>query len=503
MNVFTLLDQTARRYPDHVAVYRGDREMWTYDALLRRSLALAAGLLADGARGDRVVVAAKNDAELIAVMFAVWAAGMVLAPLNAKLHPRELAEIAANAEARWLFVDRDLAPGLAPLTPGAVNLVEIGSARYEAMASGEAAVPAKVEPTDLAWLFYTSGTTGRSKGAMLSHRNLMAMTLAHLADFEALTPQDQIIHAAPMSHGSGLYVLPYTARGASHVVPVSQGYDVAEFLELCRHHRRCGAFLAPTMVHRLREGVEARGTPAQGLRSIIYGGGPMYVKEIKRSLALFGPILCHLYGQGEAPMTISGLRADEFREPSDDLLGSVGWPRTGLEIRIVQPDGTLAAHGEAGEIECRGDVVMSGYWRDPSATADALCDGWLRTGDIGSVDRSGLLTLRDRSKEVIISGGSNIYPREVEEAILSHIAVREVAVLGKADQEWGESVVAFVVINAGAQVDAPALDRHCLERIARFKRPKEYIFLAELPKSSSGKVLKRELARTLEGSDPV
>lgn len=224
----------------------------------------------------------------------------------------------------------------------------------------------------------------------------------------------------------------------------------------------------------------------------------MYVDSLKKALAAYGQIFVQLYGQGEAPMTITGLRRDDHLDADDATLGSVGYPRSGVQVAVLRSDGTPADIGEIGEIVCRGDVVMSGYWNNPEATAATLKDGWLHTGDMGSFDARGHLTLRDRSKDVVISGGSNIYPREVEEVLLEHPDVVEAGVVGAPDAEWGEIVVAFVVTN-GTPVDAAALDAHLLERIARFKRPKRYEFIDALPKNSYGKVLKRELRERVTG----
>jgi acyl-CoA synthetase (AMP-forming)/AMP-acid ligase II len=346
----------------------------------------------------------------------------------------------------------------------------------------------------LAWLFYTSGTTGRSKGAMLTHRSLTAMTVAHLADIDnpGDNPDEEcsLIHGAPMSHGSGLYVLPYVLRGARQVVPASGAFDPDEFLDLCEHHPGSSAFLAPTMVQRL---VETGRRRPSNLRTIVYGGGPMYVESLKKALAAFGPVFAQIYGQGESPMTITGLRRADHQADQqiadDAVLGSVGYARSGMEVAVLRTDGTPAAVDEVGEIVCRGDALMSGYWSNPVATRDTLKGGWMYTGDMGSFDARGYLTLRDRSKDVVISGGSNIYPREVEEVLLEHPGVSEACVVGAPDAEWGEVVVAFIV--GSAQADE--LDAHMLQRIARFKRPKRYLFVDELPKNSYGKVLKREL----------
>ena len=233
----------------------------------------------------------------------------------------------------------------------------------------------------------------------------------------------------------------------------------------------------------------------RNLRTVVYGGGPMYVDSLKKAMAAFGPIFVQLYGQGEAPMTITGLRRADHLDADDAMLGSVGYARSGVDVAVLRDDGTPAAIDEIGEIVCRGDVVMSGYWNNPDATAATLQDGWLHTGDMGSFDARGFLTLRDRSKDVVISGGSNIYPREVEEVLIAHPGVAEAAWWAHPTTEWGEVVVAFIVGTA----TAAELDAHLLERIARFKRPKRYLFVDELPKNSYGKVLKRELRERLTG----
>ncbi len=488
MNLFALLDQAASRFGDRGAVYHGERQLWTWGELRDRALRFATSIRQVGGPGARIAIASENRPEIIELMFAIWAAECVVVPINYKLHPREMEQILDDAGVAQAFASPKVAAGLTTLTT--VPIETVGTDGYESWFAATLSVPPSTDPAALAWLFYTSGTTGRSKGAMLSHRNLMAMTVAHLADFDSPDEDCSLIHGAPMSHGSGLYIPPYVLRGARQVVPASGAFEPDEFLDLCDHHPGSAAFLAPTMVQRLVQ--TGRACP-RNLRTVVYGGGPMYVDSLKKAMAAFGPIFTQLYGQGEAPMTITGLRRADHLGADDAILGSVGYARSGVDVAVLRDDGTPAGIDEIGEIVCRGDVVMSGYWNNPVATAATLKEGWLHTGDMGSFDARGYLTLRDRSKDVVISGGSNIYPREVEEALLEHPGVSEAGVVGAPDPEWGEVVIAFIVGSA-----TPAeLDAHLLERIARFKRPKRYEFVDELPKNSYGKVLKRELRNQL------
>ncbi|WP_297774158.1 AMP-binding protein [Mycobacterium sp.] len=491
MNLFAALDHAATRFPDRGAVYRGDRRVCTWAGLRDRALRLAASIRQQHAAGARVAIATHNRPEIIELMFAIWAAECVVVPINYKLHPREMAQILDDAGAAQVFASSAIGAELASRTAAPVETLdsEAYSRRFDVAPSA----PSTTDPSALAWLFYTSGTTGRSKGAMLSHRNLTAMAVAHLADIDAPDEGCSLVHAAPMSHGSGLYVLPYVLRAARQVVPASGAFDPDEFLDLCEHHPAVSAFLAPTMVQRLVD--TGRSRPAN-LQTIVYGGGPMYVESLRKAITAFGPIFAQIYGQGESPMTITGLRCADHESDDDAVLGSVGYARSGMQVAVLRTDGGPASVGQIGEIICRGDAVMSGYWRNPDATRATLKDGWLYTGDMGSFDARGFLTLRDRSKDVVISGGSNIYPREVEEVLLEHPGVSEACVLGTPDAEWGEVVVAFIV-GTGDPVEPAALDAHLLRRIARFKRPKRYEFVDELPKNSYGKVLKRELRASL------
>jgi len=429
-------------------------------------------------------------------------------PMNAKLHAREFAFILENSGARLCFVTPDLAPTIAEAAkeaPELKEIVDVTTRSYTFMEVGDPIALTEAEPTDLAWLFYTSGTTGRPKGAMLSHRNLQTALACYFIDVDDVDPADATVYAAPISHGAGLYNLPFVARAARHVVPESGGFDPAELVALSRSVGRLCMFAAPTMVHRLVDHVEATGASSDGFKTIVYGGGPMYVEDIRRALATMGPRFVQIYGQGESPMTITALSrahlADDRQPRWRERIASVGVAQTLVEVRVVDADGREIAAGETGEVVVRGDTVMSGYWKNAEATAQALRDGWLWTGDLGALDGDGFLTLKDRSKDLIISGGANIYPREVEEVLLRHPRVREVSVVGRKDARWGETVVAFVACAGGGAVDPAELDALCLAHIARFKRPREYRFVDALPKNHYGKVLKTALREQLQRED--
>ncbi|HEX7437829.1 MAG TPA: AMP-binding protein [Caldimonas sp.] len=503
MNLAGILHQVGRRSPDAPAVSGAGLDL-TFGQLCERSQRLA-GALRKGAGlgdGDRVVVCVENTPEFFELVFACWAAGLCAVPVNAKLHPNEVAHIARDCAARFVFTSSGLATSLAGLKGEADavrELVVVGGDRHAALLAADPIDVRSVAPDDVAWLFYTSGTTGRPKGAMLTHRNLLFMCHCYYADIDRVTLGDTMLHAAPLSHGSGLYGLPHLFGGGHQVV--LGRFDAAEVFEALRRWPRVSFFAAPTMVSRLVNSPAATRADVSNLKTLCYGGAPMYRADIEKALALFGPRLYHLYGQGESPMTITGLPqalhtgADAHARAA--RLASCGYARTGVEVRVVDAHEGPLAPGARGEIVTRSDCVMKGYWGNPEASAAALNGGWLHTGDIGSMDRSGLLTLHDRSKDLIISGGSNIYPREVEEVLLLDPRILECAVVGRAHPDWGEEVVAFVVCRADVHVGADELDALVTAHIARFKRPRAYRWVASLPKNNYGKILKTELRTML------
>jgi long-chain acyl-CoA synthetase len=495
------LFRTARRLPRAIAVIERDRAELDYEHLAARVLRLAVGLQKLGvAPGARVALLAKNCTAYVEVLYACWALGAVAVPLNCRLHAKEVAYILDDASVDVCFVTDDAptdAIEAARVKSAPTHYIDVDSADYRALLQEGVVAPwMRSARADAAWLFYTSGTTGRPKGVILTHSNLMAMTLNYLADVDRAAVGDHLLHAAPMSHGSGLYTIPNIAAGSTQLIPSSRGFDVDEMRHILAYTPSVKFFAAPTMVMRLVDAYDGA-TEHPNLKCIIYGGGPMYVADSLRALDCFGERLVQVYGQGESPMTITVLPAADHFDDHDgrrlERLGSVGRAQTGVEVSVLNADDKPVAAGETGEVCVRGDVVMAGYLNDPEATAAALANGWLHTGDLGRLDAFGYLTLVDRSRDLIISGGSNIYPREVEEVLRLHPAIREAAVIGVPDPEWGESVLAVVVKQEGHVPDEKELDLFCLEHIARFKRPKRYVFIDELPKNATGKVLKREL----------
>ncbi len=486
MNLAAHLARNAERDPNGAALGLGAAIVSDWAAMARDAARLAGGLRALGLEpGARVAIVAGNSPDYARALYAIWWAGLAAVPVNVKLHPKELAYCLDHSGASLVLHSDDLAGNIGA-TGTKLRTIAFGGADWRKL-HGEAIAMTESEPDDLAWLFYTSGTTGRPKGAMLSHRNILAMATSYFIDIDPPRAGGAILHAAPMSHGSGLYMFPTLAIGGTQVIPESGGFDPAEIFELWRRWNHVTMFAAPTMVKRLTEAPDA--APGN-LRVVVFGGAPMYVADLKAAIAKFGYRFAQLYGQGESPMCITGMTravVEAAHKAGDDsILGSVGTAQSVVRVRCASD----------GEVIVRGDSVMKGYWRDEAATAKTLREGWLHTGDVGEIDGRGYLTLKDRSKDLIISGGSNIYPREVEEILQRHPAVAEVSVIGEPDPEWGENVVAFVVRREAA-VDAAALDALCLENIARFKRPKRYVFVDALPKSAYGKILKTELRKKL------
>jgi long-chain acyl-CoA synthetase len=450
--------------------------------------------------GARVALFMENCGPYLPLLFGCWRAGLVAVPVNNKLHPKEFAWIVADSGASLCIVSAALADTLSDVAADLPRVITLGSREHRQLTGHDNEIAeSPFSPEQDAWLFYTSGTTGRPKGARLTHRNLLFACHAYYADIDSLDTRDAMLHAAPLTHGSGLYGLAHIIKGSHQII--HSGFDAAAVLDALDRYDNVSMFAAPTMITRLTSHLHAaKGAP--GLKCMIYGGAPMYLADLQTALSRFGPRLYQLYGQGESPMTITGvskaMHADTTHPEFLKRLASVGCARTGAAVKIVDDQGRSLPDGEIGEVVTRSDCVMAGYLNNPDANTKAIRDGWLWTGDVGSRAADGYITLMDRSKDMIISGGSNIYPREIEEVLLTHAIVEECAVVSRPHADWGEEVVAFIVATPGAAVpNAEQLDALCRANIARFKRPKEYRVVETLPKNNYGKILKTELRASL------
>ena len=441
MNIAQLLANAARSKGEYSALCLGPQQVATYSVLARHVSGLAASLRErlDLQPGDRVGIVMTNTPEYIEVLFAVWWAGLVAVPINARLHLREIAYILESANAKACFTNKEIEDVVGPLQgEGELEIHPLSGRRRISQAHRSQARHAPcIRPCPEApgWLFYTSGTTGRPKGATLTHRNLMMMLLAYLADITHVTETSTIIHAAPLSHGTGLMALPYVAKAARNVVLESRSLDHDEVLGLLDTYSGVTMYHTPTMVKRLVNHPALTSANLENLDTVFYGGSPMYLADLHQAIERLGPRLAQMWAQAETPNTGTvldkGHHADIGHPRYVERLSSAGIARTGIELRIGDENDDGVPPGELGEVLVRGDTVMAGYWNQPKATAETLRNGWLHTGDLGSMDKDGFLTIKDRAKDMIISGGFNIYPREIEEVLQRHPAVLEVSVFGR------------------------------------------------------------------------
>jgi len=504
-NLAGLLDGPARHRADKGALLVGERVERTW-AQLAEAVARRAGGLAERhgvGPGDAVAIFAANHPAYLETLFAIWHAGGVAVPISSRLHAREAADIVDRGHAKLCFASEDVAEGLIAEVEVAVPV--FGSDEDSSLLEFEAVAARPRLHGDDAWIFCTSGTTGNPKGARLSHANLWAMAVAYMADSATVEPRDSIVQVAALSHASGLMCLPWVSRGGAQVLPESMGFDADELFGLIAAGERSSFFVPPTLLRRMSAHPLASETDPERIGTILVGAAPVLPADLRDGVAAFGPRVWNGYGQGESPCTITAHGKEAIAAAvaagDEDALRSVGVARVGLAVRTLDGEGNEVAPGEVGEVCVDGPTVMGGYLDMPEATAAALAGGWLHTGDLGFFDTAGRLTLVDRAKDVVITGGYNVYPREVEDVLELDPAVAEVAVVGVADPEWGERIVAFVVTAEGSELDPAALDQRCLDAIARHKRPKQYLRIDELPRNAGGKVVKGELRERAAGVD--
>ena len=506
MNSFAFLEKAAQLRPEQPALVHGS-EVVSYREFRERALAIGGNLLALGlGPGDRVAFCLANSPRILETLYGCFAAGLVVVPVNARLHPREIAYIVSNSGARVLIHGPEFNDGItehlrefAGLERRICTAEARGAVHFDGLLGATARLKESVDvaPTDPCWLFYTSGTTGKPKGAIWTHRTVRVVVMNYLADVYNIQPGEVVAHAAPMSHGSGIVALPAVARAATNVVLEGRSFEPKALFTLIERMKVSHiAFLAPTQIIKMLEEYRPGAYDLSSLKAICYGGAPIYIEHLRNAIKAFGPVFAQIYGQGEAPITITGLNAAahaRLLEANDPRIGSAGTVRTDVEARCVDEHDRPLPPGQAGEVTVRGDIVMQGYWNNPEATAETLRNGWLHTGDIGMFDENGYLFLLDRAKDMIISGGNNVYPREVEEVIVQHPAVATAVVFGIPHEYWGEAVHALVVLEPGAKASAEEIIEHCGRNMAGYKKPKSVEFAEALPVSGYGKVMRREI----------
>jgi fatty-acyl-CoA synthase len=515
MNLSHFLTRNARRLPNHPGLIWGEL-IWTWAEMEARVTAMAAALAARGAaKGDRILVHSKNCNEMFESMFAAFRLGAVWVPTNFRLLPDEVATLAQDSGAAIFLCHVDFpdhAAAVRKATPD-IDVISLGGLGGEAgfgdadidtlieAHKGGQAPAAAVEHDDPCWFFFTSGTTGRSKAAVLTHGQMAFVINNHLCDLvPATTEEDASLVVAPLSHGAGIHQLNVVARGAPTILLPTDRFDVDEAFRLIERHRVTNLFTVPTILKMLVEHPAVDRYDHSSLRYVIYAGAPMYRADQKVALAKLGPVLVQYFGLGEVTgnITVLPTRNHHIEDGPEARLGTCGFERTGMQISIQDIEGRELPAGETGEICVIGPAVFAGYYQNPEANAKAFRDGWFLTGDVGHMDAEGYLYITGRTSDKYISGGSNIYPREIEEKILTQGAIAEVAVLGVPDPVWGEVGVAVCVLRPGANLDEAELIAWMSEHIARYKVPKRVFFWDALPKSGYGKVPKRLVRDELE-----
>ncbi|MFT4013658.1 MAG: acyl-CoA synthetase [Paracoccus sp. (in: a-proteobacteria)] len=497
MNLATFLTQAARRDAQGVALVMADAR-WTWAEFEARTDALAHALQTRFGlgKGDRVMCQSQNCMQMMQAMFATWRAGGVWVPANFRQTPEEVAWLTRSSGARLMFCnaafpDHAAACGVRTLAFGDADFgPSVDAVTDEAM--GRRPEVAAVDRDDPCWFFFTSGTTGRPKASVLTHGQMAFVVTNHLADLmPGLTGADASLVVAPLSHGAGVHQLTQVARGVKTVLMPSERLDVATAWDLVREWRVSTMFTVPTILKLLVEHPSTAGADTSSLRYVIYAGAPMYRVDQQKALAVLGPVLVQYFGLGEVTGNITVLPAHlhQAEDGPATRIGTCGLARTGIQIQVQDDRGRELPPGQTGEVCCIGPAVFAGYYQNPEANAKSFRDGWFRTGDLGHMDAQGFVYITGRESDMFISGGSNIYPREIEEKILTHPAITEVAVLGMPDPLWGE--VGWAVCVAGVPVTEAELAAFLEPRLSRYKLPKRFLFWDALPKSAYGKITKK------------
>lgn len=496
--------RNAARYGDKPAFIMPDGRSRSFAALHERATRLANALLARGLKpGDRVGILSRNRTEYVEA-YGVSGAGLIALPLNWRLSPRELQIVLGNAEPAALIVDPAFIPAIEELRD-ALSFVRVflgldgaaaGFESYEEVVGSGSPQPAgiAVSPEATACLLYTSGTTGIPKGAELTHRGLLLNCARAIDEMFQLTDADVALAPMPFFHVGGMWYHLFPSFAAGCTTVIMPQFDPQGVLTLMAQHRATNTHLVPTMIHALLEQPNIDAFDLSALRMMFYAASSMPTETLKRATATFACDFAQGYGSTEAGM-VTRLSPDDHRRARagrEDLLLACGRPLSNVDVKLAPPDN--AEDADIGEILVKSPMTMARYWRNPDATASAIQAGWLRTGDLGRIDAEGYLYILDRKSDMIVTGGENVYPREVEEILYEHPSIAEVAVVGTPDPKWGESVVAVLRLKEGAEAPAARdVIQFCRERIASYKKPRFVTYVGELPKNASGKILKREL----------
>jgi long-chain acyl-CoA synthetase len=514
MNLGEILADAARHHPDRAAiVWHDGKERRSYREVDDRASALSAGLVEElkVQPGDRVAVMMSNSPELLETLFAVWKAGATISPLNARLTREEIQYQVTDCEAKVFIVGSEFTETALGLRDelgvetfvlqseaqgpdpdlSADGLVGLGALRDRH--AGERPPDPGTVDSDVAWLAYTSGTTGQPKGAMLSHGCLTFVAVSWLADLQRLEPEDVGLVAAPLTHGAGIMALCFVMKAATQVL--AHGFDPANILTTIAEQKVTHTWMVPTQIRMILDSPALPSADISKLKTIVYGGAPMYVEDLKEAIRRIGPIFVQLFAQTESPMTGTYMRAQDhiLEGPGSERLASCGHARSGMEVAILDEEDRRLPLGETGEICIKGPALMNGYWNRPDASAETLRSGWLHTGDIGRMDEAGYVFILDRTKDMVISGGLNVYPREIEEVLLRHPAISAAAVIGVPDPKWGEAVKAVVVADGDGGLSEADVIAFAAEHLAGYKKPKSVDFVADLPKTTYGKIDKKAL----------
>ena len=502
-----MLAWPAERYPHRVAISYEGRHM-TFAEVDARVNRLANGLLALGLRrGDRVAALLDNSPRAIETRFALMKAGLCMVALNVRQAPDEHAYILNDSDSRALILDVAYEPlwqGFRQQCAGVSEVIVAGGEAgplldYEAVlgAAPATAPEIMVSLDDLERIAYTSGTTGRPKGIMKTIGNDLARLRNDFLNEEQLTsPDDVMLNVAPLTHAARVLFRKHYLKGARNLI--FNRFDEETILQTIERERVTTAMFVPTMIIRLVVHPRVRDYDVSSLRRVFFGTAPMPPDKFDQAMSIFGNVFRQNYGLSEATQPVLSLTPQDFAGVDDATrqrrLASAGRPVLGVEVRIANEQGEAAPRGEEGELLIRGEIVMAGYWKNPEATREAIDEhGWLHTGDVAWQDDDGFITISGRIKDMIITGGFNVYPREVERVIESHAAVREVAVIGVPHAVWGESVAAFVAPKAGMSLSPGAIAELCRAHIASYKKPQVVEIVDDLPKNFQGKILKRVL----------